>query len=260
MQQTKDSQGVSVDIPGYDTRHAIQTSDPHAVMESFKINIRFVLPRIFGYRMCPNCPRCSETDTPCSNKFGNNFEPWGGIAGMTAGNSCAVEYQGNNNPHAHGHVHCVSVYQHKTLEEIGELIKQKLLAPETLYAYQETLHRTCGFDNLTEEQRDANRRAMEQEWASKFRAPEHDALSQFPSIVLNDHTDTLWNDKQDCQSAERDALEYAERYKQEAQFVMCRTNSHVHIRDPVSGKRRPLPGCLSKKACFLLRKISLSLV
>ena len=86
---------------------------------------------------------------------------------MAAANSCAVEYQGNNNPHAHGHVHLVSAYQHKTLQEIAELIKQKLLAPETLYAYQETLHRTCGFTDTTEEQRDAERRKMEQEWCSE---------------------------------------------------------------------------------------------
>ena len=256
MEQTKDEAGISIDIPGYDIRHAIQTSDPQAVMESFKVNIRFILPRIFGYRMCPNCPRCQLTDTPCSNKFGNNFEPWGGIGGMAAANACAVEYQGNNNPHAHGHVHLVSVYQHKTLAEIGELIKQKLLAPETLHAYQETLHNTLGYGDLSEEQRNAKRNAMEKEWAKKFRAPEHDALSQFPSIVLNDHCDNLWNGKQDCRTAEKDAIEYAAEYKQEAEFVMSRTNSHVHLRDAETGKRRPLPGCLSKKACavFLLKK------
>ena len=28
---------------------------------------------------------------------------------------------------------------------------------------------------------------------------------------------------------------------------MQRTNNHVHVKDPISGKRRPLPGCLSKK-------------
>ena len=177
---------------------------------------------------------------------------------MTGCNSCAVEYQGNNHPHAHGHAHCVSVYQHKTLEEIGELIKQKLLAPETLYAYQETLHNTCGFGDVTEEQRKAKRIAMEKEWAKKFRDPEHDGLSQFPSIVLNDHSDSLWNCKQDYRSAEQDAIEYAARYKEEAEFVMSRTNSHVHLPDPDTGKRRPLPGCKSKKACvfFLLKKIA----
>ena len=56
-------------LPGYDTRHAIQTSDPQAVMESFKVNMRFILLCIFGYRMCPNCPRCADTDIPCANKF-----------------------------------------------------------------------------------------------------------------------------------------------------------------------------------------------
>ena len=28
---------------------------------------------------------------------------------------------------------------------------------------------------------------------------------------------------------------------------MQRTNNHVHVKDAISGKRRPLPGCLSKK-------------
>ena len=173
---------------------------------------------------------------------------------MAAANSCAVEYQGNNNPHAHGHVHFVSVYQHKTLEEIGKLIKEKLLAPETLYEYQETLHRTCGFSELSPEEREAKRSSMEKAWRSKFRDSEHDGLAQFPTIVLNDHSDTLWNFKQDPRSAELDAIEYSKRYKEEAEFVMCRTNNHVHLKDPVTGKRRPLPGCLSKKDVFLIQK------
>ena len=101
LHQRRNGDGVIVDLAEYDVRHAIQTSDPQAVMESFKVNIRFILPRVFGFRMCPNCPHCASTDSPCANKFGNNFEPWGGIAGMAAANACAVEYQGNKNPHAH---------------------------------------------------------------------------------------------------------------------------------------------------------------
>ena len=161
----------------------MQTSDPHAIMESFRVQIRFILPRIFGYRMCPRCPHCWYTSTPCANKFGNNHEPWGGIAGLTAANSCAVEYQGNNNPHAHGHAHFVSVYPHKTLEEVGHLIEKELLAPETLYAYHETLHRTCGFDNVNEEQRLANRRAMEKDPPAgkhNISKSEHDEPAQHP--------------------------------------------------------------------------------
>ena len=57
-----------IDTPGqlirHSIRHNIETSDPHAVMESFKANIRFILPRIFGYRTCGDCPRYIQTDTP----------------------------------------------------------------------------------------------------------------------------------------------------------------------------------------------------
>ena len=219
-----------------------------------------------------------RSQTLHAQTHGNNYEVWGGIAGMAIANSCAVEYQGNNNPHAHGHVHFVSVYQHKSLEELGKLIKEKLLAPETLYEYQElyidtlhrtrtlytctrniilapdTLHRTCSFSELSPEEHEAKRSSMEQAWRSKFRDSEHDGLAQFPTIVLNDHSDTLWNFKQDPRSAERDAIEYSKRYKEEAEFVMCRTNNHVHLKDPVTGKRRPLPGCLTKKDVFLIQK------
>ena len=80
-------------------------------------------------------------------------------------------------------------------------------------------------------------------------------LAQLPSLVLNDHDDTLWNGKQDSRTAKEDALQYSERFKQEANFVMSRTNNHVHIRDPKTGKKRPLPGCISKKATkFIIQK------
>ena len=245
LRQTRDDEGIIIDLPGYDLRKAIQTADPMAVVESFKISIRFILPRVFGYRMCPYCPKCVDTDCPCSNKFGNNFEPWGGIAGLAAANFCAVEYQHTNNPHAHGHVHLVSVYQHKTLEEIKVLIEEKLLSPESIYDYQETLQRTDLFEHEKHEEQIP---AIEEAWRQKYKAPEHNDLCQFPEIVLNDHTKTLWNGQQDIPSAIDDARAYAELYKREAQSVMSRCNHHVHLPDPSTNVRMPLPGCRSKKA------------
>ena len=97
--------------------------------------------------MCPLCPRCAETEAPCANKFGNNFEPWGGIAGMTAANGCVIEYQHNNNPHAHGNAHQVSAYQHETLEDIKVLIERDLLDLETIIEYQTALHREDRFEH-----------------------------------------------------------------------------------------------------------------
>ena len=245
LQQTRDDNGILIDLPGYDLRKAIQTADPMAVIEAFKVSIRFILPRVFGYRMCPLCPRCVDTNSPCSNKFGNNFEPWGGIAGLAAANFCAVEYQHTNNPHAHGHVHLVSAYQHKTLEEIKGLIEEKLLSPESIFDYQETLQRTDLFDHEDYEERIPE---LEEAWRQKFKAPAHDDLTQLPQVVFEDHTKTLWNEQQDIPTAISDASTYAKAYKREAQSVMVRCNHHVHLPDPITNQRVPLPGCRSKKA------------
>ena len=255
IQQRTDSKGVIIDLPGYNLRKDIITADPLAVMEAFKISIRFILPRIFGYRMCPLCPRCAETDTPCSNKFGNNFEPWGGIAGMASANGCAIEYQHNNSPHAHGHVHLVSVYQHHTLEQIKELIEKNLLDPETIFAYQEAIHRTDLWDHEAYDKNIAN---IEDSCGNKCKDLEHDALCQLPSLVMDDvATTTLWHTDCPPYQAIIDAAEYSKQYKKEAAFVMTRFNHHVHLADPDTMKRRPLPGCKSKKVHgFFMQKIS----
>ena len=39
LQQKETDSDTILDIPGYDIRHAIQTSDPQAVMESFKVHM-----------------------------------------------------------------------------------------------------------------------------------------------------------------------------------------------------------------------------
>ena len=163
---------------------------------------------------------------------------------MAAANFCAIEYQHNNNPHAHGHAHFVSVYQHTSLEEIKEMIEKKLLSPETIYEYQETLQKTDLFDN---DDHQANLPAIEEAWRTKFRDAEHDALVQLPSFVLNDHTEHLWNGKPNIAEAKSDAEAYTKLYKKEAQYVMSRTNHHVHLPDPKTGQKLPLPGCRSKK-------------
>ena len=46
----KHQNGVIIKVPGYNIRKDISTSDPAAVMEASNINIRFILPRMFGHR------------------------------------------------------------------------------------------------------------------------------------------------------------------------------------------------------------------
>ena len=245
LMQQKDEEDVIIDLPAYDVRKDVSTSDPHAVMEAFKVSTKFILPRVLGHRMCPICPRCNETDAPCANKFGNNFEPWGGYAGLTAAQGFVVEYQHNNNPHAHGNAHMVSVYQHKTLEEIKSLIEKDLLDPNTIIAYQTALHREDHYDH---DKHTAAVPSLEQSWKENNKAAEHDALCQLPALVMEDNSGNLWEGTTNLSDAIADAAAYSHEYKQEAQYVMSRCNHHMHLPDPKTGIRVPLSGCRSKKA------------
>ena len=50
---------VEVELPEYDLRRAATAQDPYAVIEAYKIEIKFRLMILLGVRMCPNCPRCN---------------------------------------------------------------------------------------------------------------------------------------------------------------------------------------------------------
>ena len=47
----------------------------------------------------------------------------GGYAGLATGAIFATEYQGEGTPHAHGFVSLANMYQHRTLEEVGNIIE-----------------------------------------------------------------------------------------------------------------------------------------
>ena len=47
----------------------------------------------------------------------------------------AIGYQKNGNPHFHGNLHLASIYQHKTLYEIAELLRQKLVDAKAIIAF-----------------------------------------------------------------------------------------------------------------------------
>jgi len=72
---------VELPLPPYEVRRVAEGRDPMAVMDAFSVHVRLRLPAILGVRMCPNCPRCNDTDFPCQNRFGNNMRPMGGSLG-----------------------------------------------------------------------------------------------------------------------------------------------------------------------------------
>eukprot|EP00974_Lingulodinium_polyedra_P067123 6494814-Lingulodinium_polyedra.AAC.1 len=54
---------------------------------------RIVLPSLYGFRMCPDCPHCATSTDPCMDSFGSSATPMGGAAGRADGMVGAVEAQ-----------------------------------------------------------------------------------------------------------------------------------------------------------------------
>ena len=81
-----------LDLPDYKTRCEAMASDPWAVVLSFWHSVTFLLPRALGMQMCPVCPRCNARACPCSNAFGHNMLPTGGLQGLGVAFGGSVEY------------------------------------------------------------------------------------------------------------------------------------------------------------------------
>ena len=79
--EASDSDSFQFEVPGYDLRKLIQARDPLAPAHAFAVQVRIIMATLFGIRMCPDCPHCSESSAPCMDAFGSNAETVGGIAG-----------------------------------------------------------------------------------------------------------------------------------------------------------------------------------
>ena len=90
---------------------------------------KYVLPRLLGLKMCPNCPHCNADDSRsrCQDIFGSNMLPLGGIFGAMESFGGAVENKRGGTPHLHFNTHLASAYQHLPLLEIAQLIEEELL-------------------------------------------------------------------------------------------------------------------------------------
>ena len=85
---------IEVELPEYDLRRAATAQDPHAVIEAYKVEIKFRLMILLGVRMCPNCPRCNFRGKGCQDKFGSNMRPGGGVFGGVVAVGGGTEHQG----------------------------------------------------------------------------------------------------------------------------------------------------------------------
>ncbi len=89
-------------------------------LQAFETHIKTVLPLLYGYRMCPDCPHCVETERPCMDVFGSNATPMGGSAGRCDAVVGAVEAQKAEGVlHIHMFLFFQMLHQQMTLLEIG---------------------------------------------------------------------------------------------------------------------------------------------
>ena len=89
----KDVEVHEFDLPEYDLRRLMTGRDPLCALQAFVVHVRTILPLLYGYRMCPDCPHCVESQCPCMDAFGSNATPMGGSAGRCDAMVGAVEAQ-----------------------------------------------------------------------------------------------------------------------------------------------------------------------
>ena len=133
-------------LPPLPKRQALNARDPLSSVQHYDVAIRVILSCILGIRMCMQCPNCNDLDKEtercgCQNKFGNNAKVFGGSAGYCDHLVGMTENQGEGTPHFHGVMLLMTIYQHRTLLEIAELIEKDVLSAYEIKAYHEHLCR-----------------------------------------------------------------------------------------------------------------------
>ena len=99
----------------------MMAEDPLAATNAFFVQIRIILATILGIRMCPFCPHCAESESPCQDALGSVAEAMGGIAGRADGMFGAVECQKVTGAlHYHFFIFVQRLHQYATLKEIAE--------------------------------------------------------------------------------------------------------------------------------------------
>ena len=238
---------VFMDIPPYTLRRIMAARDPSAVMQSFSVSIKYLLPRLLGMRMCPQCPHCNLDGcmAPCANAFGHNMLPMGGIMGLAVAIGGCVEYQGNDNPHFHGNVHLATVYQYKTLTEIAEMLQQNTLSLQDFTDFQNWI---CHDDHFDLEQHEKSLEDLEQKWCNNNSDASCHRLCQLPEYLRLSSV-YMWGGEfaSSMEEALTEGALFKQQYFEDAQYVFSHCHHHWHPRDPKTNTRHPKERILARR-------------
>ena len=244
----EDNVEIELPIPDYDERLTATARDPLAIVEAYRVEVILRLASILGVRMCPNCPRCNDSEYGCQDLFGANMRPVGGVLGGMSAFGGGTEHQGHGTPHLHAEGHVVCVYQYGTLQEVAEKISNGFLDVKSFTTYNDWLHHT---DVLDEGQHTDFKERVDEEFDKRFAGREHDAMCTTPAYLADDASSDARATLADAHagSAEMETLEtegasYRKAYLQDAQYVFSRVQHHVHRR--TKHGYVPLSNCAKK--------------
>ena len=138
----------------------------------------------------------------------------------------AVEHQTLGPPHGHGNIHLANAYQYSTLYDIAQMIKDKVLDPQSVLDFHAWLHREEPFDRVAHENQRAD---LEDAYRDRFDGREHDLMSQMPAFLHQDSSPSMF-DAEPCsyEDAKANAAKFVEAYKKDLQFVFSRVQHHFH--------------------------------
>eukprot|EP00973_Karenia_brevis_P091800 12409175-Karenia_brevis.AAC.1 len=85
---------IEIDLPGFDMRLEAVSRDPLAAVMAFRVAVTLILAGLLGIRMCHQCGFAAPEQPPwlygrrpscsCTNTFGSNADPMGGVFGLCA--------------------------------------------------------------------------------------------------------------------------------------------------------------------------------
>ena len=234
---------VHIDLPEYDLRRTMTGKDPMCCLNAFWTTIHVVLPNLFGWRMCPDCPHCTESDHPCMDIYGSNATCMGGSLGRTDAIVGAIEAQKAEGVlHLHMFLYVQMLHQFSTLAEIGALLREGLVSVDAMKHFI-SVARCAAYPNL--ELFKEERANIEQTWPAyaKDLSLSRPPRWAFDTVVPRlDSPDRLYTSEWLAEGAEWEGI-----YMARLQHTFSRMNHHIHpVCDKATGARRPLSSCTTK--------------
>ena len=219
-------------LPCMADRKGMNAQDPLSSVHHYLICAYVLLPGIFGLRMCLRCPHCNvDLHDPmrqhrdvisCQDLLGRNTKPMGGYGGLAEGMAVATEFQSDATPHGHGFMSLANAYQHKSLQDIAELIENNVTGLST----QDVIDRITAFvehmercDHLNHQQHEADLPQLEEDFKRNNDRPGTNIFlsARARSFYEAPSGPSLWDDSSvaDNTHVEEDVRLDAQRFKKE---------------------------------------------